>query len=131
MPSSTQFRIVQNKSLILKRTYNEQQLGKLEPIVNKTTANPRLNSSINPTRNSYLRGPFLYTAQERKSGFLVRANEIVYLILNMDAVLKVFAVKNAIDGYATFDLQERWVRHPQNGYLCFHVNDDWTGFIIL
>ncbi|MBS4045543.1 MAG: hypothetical protein KG075_04315, partial [Alphaproteobacteria bacterium] len=102
-----------------------------------TSLNPKWNSSLNPKWNATLSGPFIYSLNLERRGFVVRANENVLLLFDMDSEFLGIAVQNNQAGYVVFDDKNQWIAHwvhvDDGGhplYLSFDTTNKWTGIII-
>jgi hypothetical protein len=117
-------------------TFNSQVNPTFNSQINPTfnsALNPMFNSSINPKRNTLMGGPFLYDLNLNQVGYLVKANERVSLVFDMNGRHLLTAVAHA-HGFAVFDAKnkwlENWIENGRGGYLRFHPNANWIGFVV-
>lgn len=98
-----------------------------------SSINPRLNSSINPRLNSFFSGRFIFSFDNDPYAFIVKANDRVIQIFNLDLDNTMFGVAHVKNGFVLFDLNNEFIGHlesdSQNGYNQFDLNNDWTAFV--
>lgn len=107
--------------------------GSINPLINGNI-NPNINGSINPSINSSYEGPFIYDLGLMKQGYLVKANEVVYIAFLMNNEMDGICVRNSVQGLTRFDRNNGWVGHfipdQQGGYLVYDKNNNWIGIAV-
>ncbi len=106
---------------------------RINPIYNHSI-NPIYNHSINPIYNRSFGGPFIYSKDLTQEGYMVQANDKVYLLFNMSAkwigigvqhssgVIIIFDTKNKNTGYL--------IPTPEKVYLRFGAGAKWAGIVV-
>ena len=96
--------------------------------------NPRLNSMINPRLNTAYSGPFVYSEGLDKEGYVVKANDNLELIFNLNNDFAALCVKANENVFVLFDDNNEWigflVKAVKDVRLRFDLNNDWSGLII-
>jgi hypothetical protein len=100
-----------------------------------SSINPRFNSAINPRFNPAFTGPFVYSLDLEREGFIVRANEQAELIFN-DSIEFVGFIVDANDKVSiVFDIENNWIGYlvtaNENIRLRFNEDGEFTGIVIL
>lgn len=105
----------------------------LNPLIN-TSLNPIINTSINPFINPNYAGPYIYDLGMKRTGYLVKANDRIFLIFNSPADFSGICVKNSSNGYTLFNKSNQWIGYlifnRQDGYLYYDQNNKWIGIVV-
>jgi len=105
----------------------------INPVYNHSI-NPIYNHSINPVYNRGFGGPYLYSSQLQKEGFLVNANEKINIIYNMKNNHIGFCVIHGEKIQLVFDNKSNWnsylVSTEQDPILRFGTMGKWIGMIL-
>lgn len=111
---------------------NPQFNASINPQFN-ASINPKWNWSLNPFNNLSFDGPFLFDLAINAIGFVVRANETVWLLFNSKLENTGFAVRHASDGFVVFSKDSEWVEHwadnKNGGFLRYDPQNQWLGFV--
>ncbi len=95
---------------------------------------PKWNWSLNPVHNPSLNAQFVYDIKVNNQGFIIRANDAVSNVFDMNGEWTKFIVQHVADGFSVFDIYsnytEHWESNGQNGYNCFTLDNLWIGFVI-
>ena len=112
---------------------NPNYNSSLNPASN-SAINPKYNSAINPKYNSALGGPFLYDLDLNQLGYVVRANDSVSIVFNMEGQWTEFIVQHQNGVSLLFDWNTNWIGYfaptDQGSMLRFSTSGQWTGLLI-
>ena len=108
--------------------------AKLNPAYNRSI-NPAYNRSINPSYNRTYGGPFLYNTSLSRVAYAVRVDDKVMILFDMKGKRIGQAARNPVDGYTTYDENNRWSGHlvptgESDVYLQFDTQNRWLGLMI-
>jgi hypothetical protein len=99
-----------------------------------SSINPDWNSSINPRWNSAYSGPFVYSCDLKQKGFVVRANDSVELIFDLNSSLTSICVKANEKVSVIFDTSNKWigflVAANDEVRLRFNLDNEWIGVVV-
>jgi hypothetical protein len=105
----------------------------INPLRN-SAINPKRNRSLNPRVNHAYDGPFVYDRDLTEIGFIVRANDCVNLIFDMNAEFVGLGVRNSVDGFTLFDRKNKWVGQlvptVTEAFLRYNESNEWTGLVV-
>lgn len=113
--------------------YNYFINSRINPNIN-SSINPKINSSINPSRNRTFDGPFLYDNSLNRIGFIVRIDDDVIILFDMQSDFIGIGIKNKVDGFTTYDTKNNWTGHMipdgQGGFLRFDKSNKYEGIMV-
>ena len=113
--------------------YNPKFNSAINPKFN-SAINPRFNSAINPRWNSSYGGPFIYSRELQQEAFIVRANDTVELIFNLENEFTSICVKANQEVFDLFDITNEWigflVTSNNEVRLRFDLHNEWTGIVV-
>jgi hypothetical protein len=99
-----------------------------------SSLNPKFNWSINARRNRSLATYFIFNLSADAQGYIVTANEHVWLVFDANAQWEKYAVRHPNDGFVVFRPDGEWIEHwesnGRHGWNVFTIDNEWTGFII-
>ena len=105
----------------------------LDSRVNRSL-DPRRNRTLSPRSNPSFGGPFVYSRDFKREGFMVRATEQVVLFFDMTSKRVGFGVATCTSGYNLFDYHAKWtgylVPNGQGGYNKFSQSGKWEGIVV-
>ena len=118
-------------------TLNPTINPRLNPTINprlNPTINPRLNPTINPRLNPAYSGPFIYSCELQQEGFIVRANDNVELIFDLNNEFTAICIRTNQGVFALFDTNNEWVGFLVTANdevrLKFNLANEWTGIVV-
>jgi hypothetical protein len=105
----------------------------INPIFN-AAINPTLNSMINPRLNSAYSGPFIYSLEFQQEGFMIRANDSVELIFDLNNQFVATCIRANQVVFVLFDTNNKWigflVTANSEVRLRFDLANKWTGLVV-
>ena len=117
----------------LNRLINPKMNRLINPKLNRLI-NPKMNRLINPRLNSAYSGPSMYSDKLQQEGFMVRANDNVELIFDLNNEFTSICVKTAQNVFVLFDTNNEWigflVTANNEVRLKFNTDNEWTGIAV-
>lgn len=117
----------------LNSSLNYRLNSSINPRLN-SSLNPRLNSSINPRINSAFGGPYLYSDSLQQEGYLVRVNNMIELVFDMQGSHSGQLVTADEQVQVQFDRDNNWIGYTvhatEDVRLRYDRSGSWIGIIV-